>query len=83
MSFHRRPRPAALSGSNESERKPIPNVRPIENYRVMQGQKIRQYYSVGDPIQHAQSATNLLILGIAFVGLIGIILLVWILINRP
>ena len=58
MSYQARPRPAALSGIDKTRNKPLPKAQPLEKYRALHGEKIRQYYAVGDPVQHMRSVAG-------------------------
>ena len=48
----------------------------MERYRALRGDKIRQYYAVGDPVQHMHSVASNRRLGLALLGVFLLILLV-------
>ena len=53
----------------------------MDRYPALHGEKIRQYYAVGDPVQHMQSVASnrrlgLFLLGI-FIAVVLILLVAW------
>lgn len=75
MPYQTQPRPGVLAGSNVAGRKPLPNARQMESYRVLQGEKVRQYYTIGDPVQHMQWTANMRRLGLIALGFVVLIAL--------
>jgi hypothetical protein len=82
MPHRTRPRPAVLSGIEKVRNKPLPNVQPMEQYRALQGNKIRQYYAVGDPVQHMHSSASTRRLGLVLAGIFFAVLVIGYLVMR-
>lgn len=76
MPYQPRPRPAVLSGIEKVRSKPLPPALSMEQYRALRGEKIRQYYAVGDPVEHMRSVASNRRLGLALLAVFLLILVV-------
>lgn len=54
----------------------------MERYRALHGEKIRQYYAVGDPVEHMRSVASNRRLGLVVFGILIAIVLIVIFISR-
>jgi hypothetical protein len=70
MGHHQHPQTPAHSGKNGPHRNPLPAAQSIHRYRALHGEKIRQYYAVGDPVEHMRSVASNRRIGLALLGIL-------------
>lgn len=68
--------------AGESPRKPLRKVQSMDTYRALQGPKIRQYYSTGDPIRDKQATSNVMKFFLVLLGLIFAIVFIVLVVKK-
>lgn len=66
----------------ESPRKPLREVQKMEHYRVMQGPRIRKYFSTGDPVRDRQASGNQLKLLLVLGGIAAAMVLIHLVLRK-
>ncbi|MFM7182331.1 MAG: hypothetical protein ACKO2G_12825 [Verrucomicrobiales bacterium] len=76
MPHQPRPRPAVFSRIEKVRSKPLPHALSMDQHRALRGEKVRQYYAVGDPVEHMRSVAVNRRIGLALGAVVLLFLVV-------